>query len=140
LVPIWVLGLVTRGLDPFGFLLVLAANGVYVTFLATLGLWISTVSRNNLRAMLFTVLGALMVMVGPGYLVRAAGVEPLETFPVGEPSWSALLLEYGLTPPATVKALTFRTADLWGGGLRTWESIVAAVAGLHLYMAGTVVL
>src|SRR5262249_33268228 len=54
LVPIWVLGLVTRGLEPFGFLLVLAANGGCVTFLATLWLWLSTVSRNNLRGMLLS--------------------------------------------------------------------------------------
>ncbi len=49
-------------------------------------------------------------------------------------------MDYGFRPPTTLWVLSFRTADLLGGEhLSTTTRILAAVAGLHGYLAATAV-
>src|SRR5262249_17807980 len=133
-------GLITTGISPAAVPLLVAATVVYTTFIATVALWFSTATHSTLRATLFTVLATLLIILGPGMLVRMAGaglsqslLEPLR--------WDLMVGDYALTPSATLRTLTFRTADLRAGDrLVPTVQILAAVAGLHLYMVGTGIL
>jgi ABC-type transport system involved in multi-copper enzyme maturation permease subunit len=134
---VWGVGVLTTGISPASLPLVVAASVVYTTFIATLGLWFSSANRTTLRSTLFTILATLVVILGPGMLVRLGGAD-LARSSSGSLQWDALIGEYGLTPSATLRVLTFRTADLQKGD--RWiltVRLLSAVGGLHLYMAVT---
>jgi hypothetical protein len=56
--------------------------------------------------------------------------------------WESLLAAYGFSPLDTLEVLTFREADLLtkGNELLSFARIMAAVTGLHFYMAATALL
>jgi ABC-type transport system involved in multi-copper enzyme maturation permease subunit len=140
LAPIWGIGIITGGLSVFALAYLAAAMIVYAGFVASLGLWFSTVSGSTMRASLFTLLVALIFLAVPGALTTGSNLSINLTNPFW--MWKSLFTEYGLSPPATLWALTFREADLLkkGDELLAFGRIVAAVAGLHIYMAATTVL
>jgi ABC-type transport system involved in multi-copper enzyme maturation permease subunit len=134
---LWGLGLVTGGVHPFALPLMAAAWVVYATFMASMGLWFSTVNRTSLRASLFTVLAALVVLVGPGFLSKMlTGGASSNRLPDDPIAWSALLVDYGLSPSVTLWVLTFRAGDLVNGNdVLPVAKVLVAVAGLYGYMA-----
>jgi ABC-type transport system involved in multi-copper enzyme maturation permease subunit len=135
---VWAVGVVTTGISVASLPLVVAACVVYTTFIATLSLWFSTVIHTTLRSTLFTILATLVVVLGPGILVRMGGTDLTRPPAGGSLQWHALIAEYALTPSATLKALTFREADFYQGDrLVTTVHVLAAIAGLHVYMAFT---
>jgi ABC-type transport system involved in multi-copper enzyme maturation permease subunit len=138
---VWALGLLTGALNPFALPFLAAAWMVYAAFFSSLGLWFSVSSRSSVRATLFTLLAALVMVPGPGIFVRAVGGDLFYQSLSQEYSWATLLADFGLTPPATLWLLGFRGDDLFeAGGTLPWARIVAAVAGLHLYMAAAAIL
>jgi hypothetical protein len=142
LAVLWSLGLMAGGLHLVALPLLGAAVVVYAGFVAALGLWLSTVNRSTLRATLFTLLAALVCIAGPGILVKAAGVGSLlPAASGGRWRWASLFLDYGLTPPASIWVLTFRTADFAKDHAEeSVACIVSALAGLHVYLMATVLL
>lgn len=134
---IWLFGLLSGGLHPFALLLVLAGYVVYTVCLASVGLWFSFVSRSTLRATLFTLLGAIVLILGPGFFGKTLG---LDAFAGKNPTWDALLAEQALMPGLTLWTLSFHSGDLIGDGPsplgdpQTFDRISAAVFGLHLYL------
>lgn len=140
--PIWLLGLVAGAVHIASLLLLAAATMIYAGFVAALGLWFSTVSGSTMRASLFTLLVTLLVLAVPGAVTTAGS--SVVTLASQQPfaDWNSLVLEYGLSPPATFSVLTFHSADLLRGddSIRAFARILAAVIGLHCYLAATVVL
>jgi ABC-type transport system involved in multi-copper enzyme maturation permease subunit len=140
LCAIWGLGVLTTGISLASLPLIVAAAVVYITFIATLGLWFSTATRSTLRSTLFTVLATLVVILGPGVLVRMGGAS-LSQSPAESLQWDVLIGDYALTPSATLRVLTFRTADLQRGDqLVPTIHRLAAIGGLHFYMIVTGIL
>jgi ABC-type transport system involved in multi-copper enzyme maturation permease subunit len=138
LAAIWAVGVLTTGISLASLPLVIAASAVYITFIATLSLWFSTVNRTTLRSTLFTILATLVVVLGPGLLVRMGGADLSRSTPTASLQWNALIGEYALTPSATLRALTFRNADFRKGDrLVTTVHVLVAIGGLHLYVAFT---
>jgi hypothetical protein len=119
-----------------------AATIVYAGFVASMGLWFSTASGSTMRASLFTLLVALVFLAVPGALTTGSSLTMNLTRQHPLWMWKSLFMEYGLSPPATLWALTFREADLIkkGDELLEFGRILAAVAGLHFYMAATAIL
>ena len=62
---VWLFGLVTGGLHPVAFGAVALTVAAVIEFLASLGLWLSAVSRTSMRANMAAVLCVLLVAVGP---------------------------------------------------------------------------
>jgi ABC-type transport system involved in multi-copper enzyme maturation permease subunit len=131
------LGLISGGLHPLAVPLVALAYLVYAAFVASLGLYFSTVCNTTLRATVFTLL----------FLVALCGLQALlwGNLPAGEfhgePAgrefaWLAAIQEYGLTPPMPLLVLSF---PLFGGHLdRDFDftspvKVVAALVGLACY-------
>jgi ABC-type transport system involved in multi-copper enzyme maturation permease subunit len=135
---LWILGLLTGGLHVVAFPLILGATLVYAAFFSMLGLWFSTINRMSLRSTLFTLLAVLVLLLGPVLLSglfsgRAAGGSSPEVS-----DWGELLVDYGLSPPATLWTLAFHSGDLYKGEEpRPVGKILAAVAGVHGYLIVT---
>jgi hypothetical protein len=135
LLLIWALGLMTGGVHPASLPLVLAAYFVYVCCLSTLGLWLSMASRTTLRATLFSLLVAMIVVMGPGLLLRAIDGRSMRG--VNEaPEWYDLIAEYSFTPPVTLWTLTFHE-DAIRSDPYAMLRIVAALFGLLIYIGAT---
>jgi hypothetical protein len=124
----------------FAIPLLAAATMVYAGFVSSLGLWFSTVSGSTMRAGLLTLLAALLFLAVPGALTTASN--PAVNLLTPEPFWSwRMVREYGLSPPTTFWVLSFRTSDLVGvEHLANTSQILAAVVGLHGYLAATLLL
>jgi len=139
--PIWAFGFVNGALKIFALPLLVAAIQVYARFIACLGLWFSTVCGSTMRASLFTLLAALLFLAVPGALATTGTPSVNLTTPESVGNWGYLLLENGLSPPATLWVLSFRSADLQGtDALSELARILAAVVGLHCYMVATALL
>jgi ABC-type transport system involved in multi-copper enzyme maturation permease subunit len=142
LAVIWLMGVLSGGISPFAVPFLVAATIVYTTFAGTLGLWLSTVYPTTLRATLLTVLAVLAAMLGPGYIFLTLDDSsrqsvPMETFA----RWEMLLANNGLTPPETLRVLSFRAGNLFSkGSMAPVANITAAVVGLHCYMGATVLM
>jgi ABC-type transport system involved in multi-copper enzyme maturation permease subunit len=146
---IWGMGVLSGGLHPAAVPLLAAAVIVYAAFGASIGLWFSAMNRNTTRATLFTVLVALVMVVGPGLLLRAGQGNIYRPNVYGPVGWMDKFLDYGLTPTLTLTAMAYRSDDLVGseppagslgpGSLgplaHPWEQIALGVAGLYLYLA-----
>ncbi len=65
LAGVWLFGLVTGGLHPVALVALALAVMAVIEFLASLGLWLSVVSKTSLRANMAAVLCMLLVAVGP---------------------------------------------------------------------------
>jgi ABC-type transport system involved in multi-copper enzyme maturation permease subunit len=138
MVAVWCAAVLTGGLDIVALPLLVAALAVYVAFFAALGLWLSTVCPTTLRAGLFTLLVTLVAVAGPGAAVSfASGGARLLPLPHDASDWAMLFMDYGLSPPATLWTLTFRFSDLMLAvdPSASFARIVAALAGLHCYLA-----
>ena len=61
---LWGIGVVTGGLHPFGFVLLVGSWFVYAAFLAGLGTWFSTISRTTLLSTTWTLLCAVGAALG----------------------------------------------------------------------------
>jgi ABC-type transport system involved in multi-copper enzyme maturation permease subunit len=136
LLGLWGLGVLTRGLSWAALPFLLGAAAIYAACFAGLGLWFSASSRNTLRANLFTLLSGLVLVLGPGFLMRNLLGGGLYAESLTNPHWGQLLLEYGLTPSSTLNVLAFRSENLvQEKGLLPAARIFATVAGLQLYLA-----
>jgi ABC-type transport system involved in multi-copper enzyme maturation permease subunit len=142
LVPIWIAGILSGGLSVIALPFLAAAMIVYVSFVASLGLWFSALSGSTMRATLFALLVAVVFLAVPGALATQSSfsLEELAEHPFH--MWESLLAAYGFSPLDTLEVLTFREADLLNkrGQLLEFARILAAVTGLHIYMAATAVL
>jgi len=131
---LWVLGLLTGGLNIAAFPMVLAAVLVYAAFFSMLGLWFSTINRKSLRSTLFTLLAVLVILVGPVFISGmfshgTTGGSQAENW-----DWGGLLVDYGLHPPATLWTLTYHSLDPGKPDEgQPLPRILAALAGVHGY-------
>jgi ABC-type transport system involved in multi-copper enzyme maturation permease subunit len=130
------LGLLSGGLHPLAVPLLALAYLVYTAFVASLGVYFSTVSATTLRATVFTVM-FLVALCGLQAMLWG-NLEPLLADNV-LPGWlSALppIQEYGLTPPVPLLVLSF---PLFGRHLdrdfdfTTPATLASALAGLAVY-------
>jgi ABC-type transport system involved in multi-copper enzyme maturation permease subunit len=141
---IWLLGALTGALNWFALPLLTAAAIVYMVFMASLGLWFSTLNRSILRASLFTLLSALVVIIVPFASLSVGGGSLVMTPANILREWRSFLLDYGLNPIGTLWTLSFRAEEIQQSvrdyNLVPMARILAAIAGLHLYLAGAAVL
>ena len=133
---LWVLGVVTGGLHLAALPLMLAALVVYLAFMASLGLWFSTLYGTSMRATLFTTLAALVVLICPGFMVHMTGgsLRPAVSSALMTVDWPGMFFEYGLNPPAALWVLAFQVDDFAKEEMRTLVKILCAIAGLYCYM------
>jgi ABC-type transport system involved in multi-copper enzyme maturation permease subunit len=142
LAAVWLLGSIAGAINPFALPLLVAAGMAYVALAASLGLWLSTVNKTNLRAMLSTLLAALIVLSGPGILFPfLTGTLLVDPSPSAKTHWGAWLAQYGLTPPVALWTLSFRAHDLLqDSDPRMYLRIVSALAGVQVYLLAAGVL
>lgn len=138
LLLIWAMGVMTGGVHPASLPLVLGAYIVYVGCLSTLGLWLSMASRTTLRATLLSLLVAMVLVIGPGLLLRALEGHTLRGLNEA-PEWYDLIAEYSFTPPVALWTLTFHEEALHSDPY-VMLRIVAALFGLLVYMGATAVM
>jgi ABC-type transport system involved in multi-copper enzyme maturation permease subunit len=131
LAAVWLVAALTSGLHPLALPLLVAAWAVYAMFLASLGVWLSLVSRNSLRATVWTVVTMLACCIGPwllGFVSRIVlalfypihgpsglystpGRMPPSVQPTAEPAvWLGDVLPL-LAPPSTLNFLAFYGRD-----------------------------
>jgi ABC-type transport system involved in multi-copper enzyme maturation permease subunit len=132
-------GLVSGAFHPLAVLLLAAAVVAYVAFLASLGVWLSLVSRNTLTAYLCMALVLLLMFCGS--LVAAAYTD-LFLGAYGAPEWWVNVTEVGMNPPRGLWSLGFTwdefATDVWraDGELRpVLRAVLYGVLGYGL-MAG----
>jgi ABC-type transport system involved in multi-copper enzyme maturation permease subunit len=137
LTAVWLFGLVTGAINPFALPLLAAAALAYAAMMASLGLWVSTVNTTNLRATLTAFLAGLLLIAGPGILVPfLTGISVESNSPFERVRWANWVAHYGLTPTIALSTLTFRADDLLQEpGMRPYLRIVAALVGVHVYLA-----
>jgi hypothetical protein len=152
-------GLVTGVLHPVGAVLLALAGTVHLRFFCTLGLWLSVVSRNVLRATLGLALVLLLVTgvpwlvltfsqtfgtqppARPGFLwfqgrpgltgiTMRSGVWDVETTAEPATPWVSRLLAAGVDPPGTWWRLGFSSDPLH---LPALEDLLAVAVGLAIY-------
>ena len=133
---LWALGVVTGGLHLAALPLMLAALVVYLAFMASLGLWFSTLYATSMRATLFTTLAVLVVLICPGFIVSMTGgsLRPAASSALMTIDWPGMFFEYGLNPPAALWVLAFQADDFAKAEMLTLTKIICAVAGLYFYM------
>jgi ABC-type transport system involved in multi-copper enzyme maturation permease subunit len=111
LVAVLSLGLITGALHPYAVLLLAAASGVYIALVASMGLWVSLVSRNILEANLMMAAVLLLLLANPFLGATEDMPRGLES---NEP--------WALTPPGFSPART-----CWFLGF-SWEEFAAGMA------------
>jgi hypothetical protein len=110
---IWLIGVLTGGLNVVAVPLTLGAWWVFAAFAAVLGLWYSTVSRGTLRATVWTLLTLVGLWGGHWLLWACCGsclVAPWSGAGVGNGEALATAFEFQaftLTPPAALAFLAF---------------------------------
>jgi ABC-type transport system involved in multi-copper enzyme maturation permease subunit len=139
LAVIWGFGILTGGLHIAALPLVVAGYLVYAACMSTMGLWFSMISRTTLRATLFTLLSALIMVIGPGLLARALETAPVRLTGDDAPDVHVLILDYGLTPPITMWTLCYNSGDLRQHPYGTLR-LIAALCGLLVYVLLTVLM
>jgi ABC-type transport system involved in multi-copper enzyme maturation permease subunit len=111
LAAIWAIGLVTGGLHFVALPLVMAAWLVYAGFLATLGMWYSTVCRTTLRATVLTILSTILLSLGHWLPWLCCNV--LVSPAMGRGPEHMVKAQAGLlTPPFVLGWLAFSSQDL----------------------------
>ncbi len=135
-VGLWGLGVVTGGLHFAAVPLMLAALVVYLAFMASLGLWFSTLYGTTMRATLFTTLAALVFLIGPGFMISMTGGSqpPTRGSALMGVDWAGMFVEYGLNPPAALWVLAFQREDFAKDEMLALVKILCAIAGLYCYM------
>jgi hypothetical protein len=142
LAAIWGFGLLFTGLHAAALPLLLAASVVYIAFFGTVGLWFSMLYRTTMRATLFTVLAAIVLIPGPGLLGKVFFADlPRGSRPAPAQVWDERLVMQTFSPALTMWALTFHPNDQLGDPERLpMVEVIAAVLGLHFYLLITVIL
>jgi ABC-type transport system involved in multi-copper enzyme maturation permease subunit len=144
LAGIWAAGVLTGALNFFAVPLLAAACIVYMTLMASMGLWFSTLNRSILRASLFTLLAGLSLIIVPFATLSTTTVPPVMSAAETVREWKLFVLDYGLNPIGTLWVLNFRGDDIresfHGKDLVPVARILAALAGLHFYLAGAILL
>jgi hypothetical protein len=115
-----------------------AASAILLTFMASLGLWFSTVQPTTLRSTLFTVLVALLLLTSAGtvFVGRPAGSLALQ-----ERSWIGRVYDHTVSPAQTLSTLSFSSSTLFGKDDQyAVADIIAAVVAVHFYLAVTALL
>jgi ABC-type transport system involved in multi-copper enzyme maturation permease subunit len=138
LLLIWGLGVLTGGLHLMALPLLIGAWLVFAAFLATLGLWFSMVCRTTLRATVGTLITTAVISVGHWLPWFCCG----PFLAVGGGSAVEFLVKFqaGLTPPAVLGVLAFRSGDLdsRGGGSDFASWLGFSLFGLFVWMIITV--
>jgi len=140
---VWGAGGITGAVDLFALPLLVGAVLVYVGFTASLGLCLSTLYRNSLRASLLSLLITLVVLIGSTVFYSLQNIGALMY--VGSeysPDWLLLLRAHGLSPLTGLWVLTCKRADLLPSqaAMLTYLRIVAVVAGAQIYILLSAVL
>jgi ABC-type transport system involved in multi-copper enzyme maturation permease subunit len=137
-----VLGLFSGAIHPLGVLLMAVAFAIHITFLASLGVCLSLISRNTLWANFTMALMLLLVFVGSWVVLMYSAVL---TGARGMPTqnWWNTFSEFGLNPPRTWWHLGFTWDEfhgeiLHGPGLFR-GSYGACLAGLLFFGLATVI-
>jgi ABC-type transport system involved in multi-copper enzyme maturation permease subunit len=133
LAVVWGIGAVTGGLHLLALPVLAAGVAVQTGFVASLGLYCSTVCRSTLRATLATILTLLALATVPWLLWWGRAVLFPSRLDPMLIDWGEALLRYGLSPPAQLWALGIRYDELDANEL-------AAEAGLLLYAGAAWVL
>jgi ABC-type transport system involved in multi-copper enzyme maturation permease subunit len=107
---LWVLGLVSGVLHPWAVLLLAVGVTVCISFLASLGIWLSLASRNTLWANLTMALFLLLLF---GSSVIRANVDLLSGYhSAGPPTWLETYTDVGLSPLRAWWVSTFSWYDI----------------------------
>ncbi len=132
---VWALALVFSALHAAALPLLLAGSLVYLAFMSSLGLWLSTMHRTTLRSTLFAVLAALLFLTSTTTLLAGRHLIRSGT------AWHERLYDHVISPGQTLWTLSFASSALLGKGeLNTLPDILAAVVAVHLYILLTAVL
>lgn len=146
---VWLLGLMTTGLNFLALPLVLGGFFIYAAFLSILGLWFSMVSKTTLRAIVWTLLTTVSLAVGhwlitmccvPLLIITSRNYGPPEFF-----EHLFLFQACGLSPPGTLATLPFQGSEFghsgyYDGRNTAVEVLAYAVIGLALYAGATALL
>lgn len=138
LMGVWLLAALVTALHAAALPLLFAASAILLTFMASLGLWFSTIQRTTLRSTLFTVLVALLLLTSAGSVFVG---RPASSYRGTEASWIERLYDHTVSPAQMLWTLSFCSSALLGkedpNGV---PEIVAAVVALHFYILVTVLL
>lgn len=139
---VWGMGLLTGGVHPLSLPLMVGAWFIFAAFLAGLGLYFSLVSRTTLRATIWTLLAVVGICFGHWalgglccgpFLLLAGARSPVFT----------VFHWYGLTPPATMDAVTFSWMIVTSESRRETDlgvRLIAALLGLTCYAVFALIL
>jgi len=140
---VWGVGGITGAADLFALPLLVGAVFIYVGFTASLGLLLSTIYRNTLRASLFSLLITLVVFIGSSVFYPLRNISAF-MFVGSEysPDWSLLLRAHGLSPLTGLWVLTYKRPDVVQSSatMLPYLRIVAVVAGAQIYILISAVL
>jgi ABC-type transport system involved in multi-copper enzyme maturation permease subunit len=120
----WSLGAVTGGLSPGAAFLLVTAWCIYSAFFALTGIWLSLINRSSFRAMVWVLLIALGVSLGPWLLNLGVEVFLAPGFVLKE-------YLYGFSPPWVLVVLAYSRAGGHDDGLG--RTLLAALFGLLCY-------
>ncbi len=127
-------GLVSGAFHPLAVPLLALAVAAQVAFLASLGLWLSLVSRNTLTAFLCMALVLLVMFCGS---FVATAYSDLLFGSYANPAWWESFTAIGLNPPRTLWELGFTwddfAADVWPRGGELRPVLGAALCGVLAY-------
>jgi ABC-type transport system involved in multi-copper enzyme maturation permease subunit len=142
LAAVWTVGLLTGALHPAAVPLLALATVVHVAFLASLGVWLSLVSRNSLWANLSMAMVLLLMFIGPWVAVMYNNL--LGGTWGGPQDWWDNFGQIGLNPPRAWWFLGFSwddfREDVLGGEGPLRGPLGATLAGLGWYAVGAGVL
>jgi len=99
LIVLWTAGLITGALHPWAVLLLAAACGVYLAFLATIGICLSLMNRNMLWSNLSMALVLLLLVTGS--MTREASYRYTSALYARQGEWLGSLLDVGFNPVRT---------------------------------------
>jgi hypothetical protein len=133
LVAVWTVGLICGALHPVGGLLLALACAAHIAFLASLGVWLSLVSRNTLWANLGMAMIVLVVFVGPWALQAYSQL----LLGIGLGGWLDDFVEVALNPPRAWWFLAF-TWEEFNNGIYAANgpsrgTLGAVLAGIAVY-------
>jgi ABC-type transport system involved in multi-copper enzyme maturation permease subunit len=124
LAAIWVSGLATGGVHILALVYLVLAVAVYAALAASLGTWFSVACRTSFRAILYTGIATVPILLGPGVLLRLVTHTTLAD---DKAPWVEVFVDQGLSPAVNLWTLCF-----------PWEGLAAArllagVAGLAFH-------
>lgn len=115
---IWMLGMITGGINPCGVPLVLASWVIYAGVFAVVGLWFSLVCKTTLRATVWTLLSVIFLGGGHWVFLGMCCWAPcgifMELMKIRQHELTEFVafFQLGQTPPFVMGLLAFRGEDL----------------------------